>query len=181
MVNGEITVDRATLLNAGLFQLVWFGSVLGAGVYQSLSYAVVALVLLVLSLRLHQRQRSDLWLVLIALPAGWLLDTLWIRLGVLDYGDTLTAPTWILLMWIGVALTVNHSLVILRDRPLLGALVVAVFAPVSYLAGQRLGAVDVPDVQRLWMVCLSWGLLFYLMFRLALRLSESTAASVVSE
>ena len=168
-------MDKPTLVNAGLFQLVWFGSVLGGGVYEILSFAVLALVLLVLSLGPSREHRADIWLVAIALPAGWLLDTLWISLGVLDYGAQSTAPAWILLMWIGVALTVNHSLTLLRDRPLLGAVVVAAFAPLSYLAGQRLGAVVVPDAQQLWMVSLAWGLLFYGLFRFALRLDSGAA------
>ena len=108
-------------------------------------------------------------MAMIALPAGLLLDSLWIHLGVLDFGGATYAPSWILLMWIAVALTINHSLVFLRDRPLLGALVVALFGPVAYIGGDKLGAVQVPELSALWMVSLSWGLLFWLLFVLARR------------
>lgn len=130
---------------------------------------VLALVLLVASVSGTSCRRQDVLVAMLALPVGLVLDTLWIRLGVLDYGGVNFAPPWILLMWIGVALTINHSLVMLRDRPLLGALVVAVFGPLSYVGGDRLGAVVVPQLQSLWMVSLSWGLFFGFLFVIARR------------
>ncbi len=148
---------------------MWLGCVVGGGVYGLLWTGGLALVVLVASVSGHPCRRQDVLVAMLALPIGLVLDTLWIRLGVVDYGGANFAPPWILLMWIGVALTINHSLVFLRDRPLLGALVVALFGPLSYVGGDKIGAVVVPQLQSLWMVSLSWGLVFGLLFVVARR------------
>lgn len=160
---------KANLVNAVLFQLVWLGCVVGGGVYGLLWPGVLALVVLVASVSGHACRRQDVLVAMLALPIGLALDTLWIRMGILDYGGTSVAPPWILLMWIGVALTINHSLTLLRDRPLLGAVVVALFGPLSYVGGDRIGAVVVPQLQSLWMVSVAWGLVFGLLFVVARR------------
>lgn len=166
---GCFNLTKANLINAVLFQAVWLGCVIGGGVYGLLWPGVLALVVLVASVSGAPCRRQDVLMAMLALPAGLLLDSLWIHLGVVDFHGATYAPSWILLMWIGVALTINHSLVFLRDRPLLGALVVALFGPVSYMGGHKLGAVTVPDFPSLWMVGLSWGLLFALLFVIARR------------
>lgn len=168
-VLGYFNLTKANLINAVLFQGVWLGCVVGGGVYGLLWPGVLALVILVASISGMPCRRQDVLMAMLALPAGLLLDSLWIQLGVLDFHGATYAPSWILLMWIGVALTINHSLVMLRDRPLLGAIVVALFGPVAYIGGHKLGAVIVPEFSSLWMVGLSWGLLFGLLFVIAQR------------
>ncbi len=160
-------MDRQTLINAVLFQILWFACVIGSGRYGWFWPAIAATVLLVLSVRNASSARHDVLLAMVLMPLGWLLDTLWIYLGVLDFQGLTVAPSWIVLLWLGLALTINHSLAFLRDRPLIGAAVVFVTAPVTYLAGARLGAVTVPEPWHLAWVSLAWGLLFYGIFRMA--------------
>ena len=74
------------------------------------------------------------------------------------------APSWILALWLGFALTVNHSLGWLQEKPWLAALLAALFAPVSYLAGERLGAVTVANPSGLLLVSVAWCALFYGVF-----------------
>ncbi len=162
-------MDRDVLINFVLFQAVWFSCVVGGGVYGTIWPGIFFVTLLVLSLRNSKCMRQDVLLAMLAMLFGWLIDTLWERLGILDFPGLTIAPSWIVLLWLGVALTVNHSLRYLRDRPILGLPLVALFAPVTYLAGERLGAVHVPDPYQLWVISLAWAVLFYAGFWLARR------------
>jgi hypothetical protein len=109
----------------------------------------------------------DLVLASVAAVVGFLLETVWIRAGVLDYAGAVVAPAWIVLLWVGVGLTVNHSLAFLQRRPWLGGAMAGATAPLSYLAGERFGAVVVPDPWLLAAVSAAWFLLFALGFALA--------------
>ncbi|MCG8433892.1 MAG: DUF2878 domain-containing protein, partial [Gammaproteobacteria bacterium] len=51
------------------------------------------------------------------------------------------APLWILMLWAGFSLTLNHSLAWLQKHYFLAALFAAIASPLSYLAGEKLGAV----------------------------------------
>ena len=145
--------------NALLFQGAWFACVLGGARDTSLWGALV-LALLAGSVLLREHAGRDLTLAACAAAAGFLLDTLWIHAGVLDYHGARLAPPWIVMLWVGVALTVNHSLSLFHARPLLGGALAGAAAPLSYLAGERLGAVVVPEPWMLGFVSASWALLF---------------------
>ncbi|MEM8768422.1 MAG: DUF2878 family protein, partial [Pseudomonadota bacterium] len=78
--------------------------------------------------------------------------------------------------------TVNHSMAWLQPRPWLAGVLAAVFAPVTYLAGERLGAVTVVEPLRLGMISAGWGIVFYLVFgRLAARLAAPASGAVGAE
>ena len=103
---------------------------------------------------------------------GLCLDTFWMYVGVLDYGSAaLTllpgvslAPVWIIMLWLAVGLSIRHSLIFLVNRPVLGALLVGGGAPLSYLTGERFGAVTIPSIQGLVVLALVWMLLFFFVF-----------------
>ncbi|MEM1436991.1 MAG: DUF2878 domain-containing protein, partial [Pseudomonadota bacterium] len=128
-------MQRATVTNAVLFQLLWFAAVIGTGIYGLWPLAVLAAGVLLISILKLPGWRSDLRLASWLVPVGWLLDTLWVQSGIMIFDDRPFAPLWIALLWFGVALSVNHSLSLLRDYPLAGALGVGLFAPFSYLGG----------------------------------------------
>lgn len=154
-------------VNAACFQLLWLGCVVGAGRYGIHWLALLsALPVIVFSLRSEWRWH-DLLLGFGCLAVGLALDTIWVRTGILDYGTVQLAPYWIVLLWVGVGLTLNHSLEPLARRPLLGALVAGAFAPISYLGGERVGAVIVPGISELAWVALAWFATFYGLFTLS--------------
>jgi len=151
------------LLNAALFQGAWFACVLGGAVGSSVWGAGAVLALAAFA-ALRDRWRTDLVLASIAAAVGFGLDTLWIRAGILDYGGVTFAPAWIVLLWVGVGLTLNHSLALFAPRPWLGGLLAGLGAPLSYLGGERLGAVVVPDPWLLPVISLTWFLVFTVAF-----------------
>ena len=153
-------MSRATLINAVLFQVVWFACVLGGAAGTSLWGALTVLALVAFSAWVGML-RHDLPFVCAGLFAGFALDTGWIQLGILDYGGAQVAPAWIVLLWCGLGLTLNHSMQMFTARPLLGGVLAGATAPLSYLGGERLGAVSVPDPVAMAWVGLVWAVVFW--------------------
>jgi hypothetical protein len=156
-------MNLANLINALLFQSAWFACVIGGAAGTSIWGGGTLAALTVFAL-LRDRWRSDLSWAAAAAATGFVLDTLWIRLGVLDYGATPYAPLWIVMLWAAVGLTLNHSLGFFARRPWLGAVLAGATAPVSYLAGARLGGVVVPEPVLLAGISVVWAGVFYMAF-----------------
>jgi len=146
------------ILNAVLFQVNWFACVIGGMTDRLWIPALILSLMLVLSAR-HTSRRHDMYLLITAAVVGLVLDSVWVQLGILDFGSEGLAPVWIVMMWMGVALTVNHSLGWLQKYPLLGGLLAGVAAPLCYLGGESLGAVQV-DMSGMPLISVSWLLLF---------------------
>jgi hypothetical protein len=153
---------RAVVANAALFQLAWFGFVVGAATGNA-GWGLAPLVVLAALSWHNGHWRSDLPLVVIAAGIGAYLERLWIEFGVFSYPDA-AVPWWIVALWISVALTLNHSLSWFGARPWLGASMAALAAPLSYLAGEHFGAVAIGD--GLALVSLAWGAVFFVLFAL---------------
>jgi len=155
----------ANLINAVLFQLNWFACVVG-GTNDQLWWPLLTLSGMLLQSARSEYRRTDVYLVTGVAAIGLVLDTFWIQIGILDFSTGDLAPVWIVMMWMGVALTINHSLQWLQGLPILGGVLAAFSAPLCYLGGARLGAVQV-DPQGLLLIAVTWFLLFSGLFTLA--------------
>ena len=162
------------LTNAALFQITWFACVIGGAAGEPLWGFAGVLALLGYSWYAGLIQR-DLWVLLTLGLTGFTIDTVWITLGILDFGGEALAPSWIVALWLGFGLTVNHSMGWLRQKPLLAAGLAAVFAPVTYLAGARLGAVEVTNPSGLALISGTWAIMFLLLFSAAAGRGETEA------
>ena len=129
------------IANFALFQALWFSSVVGAGGYDMHWLAIGAIIPLTLLTWFSPVRRLDFAVATVMLCVGLLLDNIWVQMGILAYPGASFAPYWIGLLWVGLGMTLNHSMAFFRDRGLLGALIVGAFAPVTYLTGQKFGAV----------------------------------------
>jgi hypothetical protein len=127
-----------TLLNALAFQGGWFACVLG-GTPWALAAGVLVLPL---HLGLSRSRRREAAVLLVCAGIGIAHDLLWQRFGLLRFeGDAIgPLPVWLAVLWLLFSTTLGHSLAWLQSRPLLAAALGAVFGPLSYCAGLRLGA-----------------------------------------
>lgn len=166
------------ILNLVFFQAVWFSCVVGAGAYNLHWLALGAMVPLLVLTWFGPTRRADLAVATVALCVGLLLDNIWVYTGILQYPDYTLAPYWIGLLWVGLGLTVNHSMALFRDHTFIGSLIVGAFAPVTYLTGQRFGSVIVPDVWLTPFICLTWFVLFYALAKWSLSMTNSDAGLV---
>lgn len=137
----------ALVCNALGFQCVWFATVAGAGAGHGWAGPLAAALFAFLTVAFFGRARADLLLLAVAIPFGFLLDTLWVKLGLMRFAEPWPlagwAPVWILALWVGFTMTVNHSLAGLADRLWLAVALGAAGGPLAYFAAERaFGAVE---------------------------------------
>lgn len=171
--------SKKDIFNLLLFQMVWFATVLGAA-KGTLVFGLAGLgVFLLAHYYLAVNPWSDLKLAGIAVVMGLLIETYLLRIGLLEYvqiGYSMPiAPLWILILWVGFALTLNGCLRWLHGRYLLAAILGALGAPASYFGGIKLGAAttDVSLVIVLGVVAAIYAVITPLLLMLAGRLTRA--------
>lgn len=127
-------------LTFAAYELVWFTAVIGAG--HGLAWPGVAGTLLFATWRLimSAHRLTELKLIATALLLGFILETVWLRLGLVRYAapwPMQAPPAWILALWAAFALTVVPLFGYLHARPWLAAALGAVGGPLAYLGAAR--------------------------------------------
>jgi hypothetical protein len=138
------------VVNYVLFQAGWLACV-GAALdgYMWLGpITVLGIVVLHLTLITKpERRRRELALFAGAGALGMLADSLLAAIGLVTYPTSAEArpfaiaPPWIIALWVLFATLPAHSLGWLQGRLRLAALLGAIGGPLSFLAGERLGAI----------------------------------------
>lgn len=170
-----------TWINFIAFQIVWFAAVLGAA-YGAWWAGPVALAgFAAYHLRRGVGRRGDLRLMGIAVLLGFGIDTLMAASGLSIYASPVPAapiaPFWILSLWAGFALTLNHSMHWFTARPLLAAPMAALFGPISYYgAGRAWGAVTIaePVLLALGVLGMCWLIAMFVLCLAARRFSRTS-------
>lgn len=136
-----------TVYNFVAYQLAWFAVVLGAAHGHAWEGTAVALLVTAVHLWLR-REPVEVRLVCAACVIGLVIDSTLAATGQVRFASASSlpiAPFWMLGLWIAFATTLNHSLRWLMRRPAVAALGGAVFGPLAYLAGEKLGALSLPS------------------------------------
>ena len=154
-----VTVKTMKLVaNALAYQTIWFSAILWGT-----PGAAVGCVIILILLATSGRRGDDLKMIGFLLFLGVLVD------GTLQEADFFTfstpgvpIPFWLLVIWLGLAMTIHHSLAWLKDNLLLAALFGSLGGPAAYWAGTRLGAASfnwsLPT--SLLLLALIWSLIF---------------------
>jgi hypothetical protein len=169
-------VEPKVLLNFVAFQVAWLACVLGGANDRTLAGTLVVAAVIGLHLALAQRPRPEALLIVVAAVIGLIWDSWLVALGLMSYptGNFAPglAPYWIVAMWALFATSLNLSMAWLKGRPWLAALFGAVGGPLAYLAGARLGGLQMSDpVLALGAQAFGWAVLFPLLTSLAARLN----------
>ena len=166
-------MNRDFLVNQGLFQAAWPACVIGASFEFAWAGVLVVGALVFWQLHASRRHVLDFRIVAWCLAIGLVLDTAWIRFGLLEYAMPWPAadfaPAWIMLLWLALALVINHSMALFKQRLVLIAALGGVGSPLSYFAGSRFGAVEwmAPAWQVVLATGLSWAIILPALFWLA--------------
>jgi len=176
--------SRDFWINQAFFQASWPACVIGAAyglLWPSLLVVGAFAVWQLAPARAHPSDRATLlWFVL----TGLVLDTLWQRLGVVEYALVWPvagfAPLWLLLLWAALGLTVHHSLALFKRRWVLFMLVTTVGSPLSYSAAAAFEAVEWTAPTWLVVICMGpvWALIVGLLFRHAGKTRSAPVASL---
>jgi len=123
------------------FQIVWMASVGGAAQGWWWLGPVAVCLFASWQITVSRMRRSDVNLVLLCAVLGFALDSAWVQLGFMRFAAPEPwanfAPIWIIAMWVGFALTVNHSLSSLKRWPWAAAALGLVGGPIAYWAAAR--------------------------------------------
>ncbi len=136
---------KKNIINFVLFQISWLVCVLSGAADNNVPAVLMTAVFVLIHFRYFAWRYADFRLIIAGVFVGLLLDTAYSASGLMAYsGQTLPpiAPWWILCLWINFMLTLNHSLSWLLERRWLAALISAIGSPLSYYAGQKLGALN---------------------------------------
>lgn len=156
--------------NAALFQIGWFGCVLGGD--------VVALPLTLTLLWVHCAWISgtirECGFILLVGCLGWVVDSLVTAAGLLHFSEPGLGliPAWLVCLWILFATTLRHSLQWLCGRIKYAAIAGAISGPLSYIAGVGLApgaALGAEPLLSIAVLCLVWAVLFPTLLVLARR------------
>lgn len=173
------------LENLIAFQAGWTGCVLSAA--HGLPVAGLLIAGLVTGFHVWRSDKPSSALKLIACAAalGTVADSLLLATGWLSYssGQPLAsvAPYWIIAMWAMFATTLDESLAWLGRSRLIAGVAGALFAPLAYWTGARLGAIRLLEPQpALLAVAAAWALALPALTRLARSLPSSAQRAAAS-
>ena len=130
----------AAVLTFIAYEAVWFAAVIGAGHGSVWPGVAAAIVFAVWRLRVTAHRRVEARLLLAAFLIGTVLETCWVRAGLIHYAAAwplASSPAWLLALWATFGLTIVPLFGYLRSRPWLSAGLGAVGGPLSYSAAAR--------------------------------------------
>ncbi len=155
-------------------QVAWSACVLGGANGRPLAGALVAAAVIGLHLVLARRATPEALLIVAASLIGLVWDSALIAIGLFTYPSGVLvpglAPYWMIALWAVFATSLNLSMGFLKGRLWLAALVGGIGGPVSYLAGGRLGGLEMSDpVLALGAQAIGWAVLLPVLTHLAAR------------
>ena len=164
-------------INIAFYQATWFAAIAGAARGWWWAGPLLLAAFALWQLTVSQERRADLQLMACAAIAGFAVDTLCVRGGMLIYAAPVPspdfAPAWIVALWMSFALTLNHSLAWLKAHLRLASVLGAIGAPLAYLAAARgwnALSFAAPPALALGALAIAWALLAPALFYLARRL-----------
>jgi hypothetical protein len=167
------------IANFILFELAWFAAVIGGAHGWPIMGTFPAILVVAIHLASNRpRLKHEAMLVLGVTALGVIVETAFILFGTLHYartsGNAVLPPIWITALWFAFSTLPHGSLGWLSGRMWPQLLLGAVFGPLSYLGGVRLGAATMgePIVISLAAIGCGWALAMILIFKIADRLAS---------
>ena len=169
------------LINYALYQIGWFACVLGGASHRPWTGFLIAMSLVGVHLTLSVERSLEVRLAVLAATAGALVEMVQIAAGTYRFtSGTLTdalPPPWLLAMWAQFATTFRFSLRGVMSRPLFAGLLGVAGGPIAFLAGERLGAVNLlpPLAHALLRLSVSWAVALLVLSAAVGRLGSENA------
>ena len=172
-----------SITNFILFQIAWFAAIIGGASGWPLLGSVPALVVVAIHLFVNRNQWSREAVLIVGVTLlGVIVETGFVSLGALHYAGTsaVLPPIWIVALWFAFGTLPHGSLSWLSRRVWLQLFLGAVFGPLSYLGGVKLGAatMPVPMMGSIIIISVGWALAMVVMFQMADRLHRDKALNL---
>ena len=168
-----------TLLNVVFFQALWLASVGGAGRgYWWLGLPVLG-VFLVYHFAVSSCRTADAQLLAISVVLGFIADSVLLQLGLLRFEQPNPwanfAPLWIVTLWAGFALTLNHSMSFFQTRPIAAVLFGFFGGPLAYYVAANVWKAAIftaPPLHVYGALALVWAIMTPLLLKIGLNLQR---------
>lgn len=162
---------KLIVANLVFFKIGWLAVVFGAANGFAVHGTVVVVAVALFHLIAAYDAKLELRVLAIAAIVGFVWETLMMGLQIVDYGQSSTlAPYWIVAMWVLFATTLNVGMRWLQKNPWRPVIFGALGGPLSFMAGERIGAVTFPNAfLSLLVIGIGWAVLLPLMVRVAQR------------
>ena len=149
------------LVNIIGYNIIWFGLVYWGNLFMPIS-----LLLLTAHLYFVAKGHGELKLIFMITLIGFFVDSLLQYFSVFVFTSPNHIPYWLIMLWACFGATICHSLRFLDGSRVLQAIVGGLFAPLSYIAGYKLQAVNFGYSLIITYVVLSviWAMLFVLFY-----------------
>lgn len=159
------------ILNFILFQSLWLCCIFGAAHSVIWPASVIVLVMILQQLNPNFRHKNDGAFLYTCIILGFIMDSLLAYFGLIDYyydlGFSYIAPFWIVFLWTGFALTLNHSMLWLLKKPRIGTLFIIIGAPLSYYTADKLKAIHINEsVLTLSLISVMWLMVYHILLAL---------------
>lgn len=163
---------RNSIFNFAGFQLGWFACVLGAANGMPWLGPVLAVPILGWHLSQASAPTAEFKLILTAAVGGSLFDQSLLSLGWIQYPQgswpVWLLPLWMTTLWALFSSTLNVSLRWMRGRTTLAIVFGAIGGPLAYLAGEKLGAMQlVAQPHALLALACGWAVAMFWLLRFA--------------
>tara|TARA_B110000093_G_scaffold108476_1_gene116553 strand:- start:1106 stop:1591 length:486 start_codon:yes stop_codon:yes gene_type:complete len=138
---------------------------------------IAAVALIAVHLYRAKLRRNELALIVIVALTGLIWESALLSQGWFAYAGpsplSILAPFWLLMIWALFATTINGSLAWMKGRLLLSMVMGAVFGPLAFVAGEKLGAIVFTDrPSGLLALTLGWAVLMPLVMWIADRINR---------
>ncbi|MDK9699001.1 MAG: DUF2878 domain-containing protein [bacterium] len=161
-------------INAIGYMVVWWGSVLAAR--NDFWWFGPLLAILFMSWHIASKTfiKGEFLVTGVIVISGFLFDSVLTALNFVEYKSSwgenaIVAPLWIGGIWLGFALTVNHSFKSILSRPIVAILLGLIGGPLTYRGAAGLGAISLtrPAIA-LITLGVAWGVMMWLMSKHAI-------------
>jgi len=140
---------KRQLANFAVFEAAWYACILGVAHGHPLWGSAAVVCAIAWHVGISARPATELALVAVLGAIGFVAESLVAAQGRVAYpsGQPVAwlAPYWLVALWGEFAIALNVTLRWLRRRPLAAALLGAVFGPLSFAGGVRLGGARFVD------------------------------------
>lgn len=159
-------IQRAVVINALGFQLVWWAMALGLPQSRFALIVLVSLAHVALHLRQSADARAEFKAMAASVVLGLAVDTALIQWAQVTVHPANPAPLasvqpwWLLLLWICLGCTLRSSMKWICDWPRLGAALCAVAGVLSYQAALGFGLMDWQGLMPYAILVVAWGVCF---------------------
>jgi len=162
---------KIKVLNAIFFYIIWWGCILGIQYSYNYLGPILTIIVGIFHLNIITDFKKEAKLILAVGLLGLIVESFHLHSNLLDYNgyiftNSLFPPLWILCMWLGFAGTLNYSMFWMKGRWILMIICGAIFGPMSYLAGVKLGVLNLNFSYMLSIIVIgiTWGLSIPIMY-----------------